>query len=355
MMLQETVFNNRVYVFKEEDDWFSPTLDFFNRMFKAASLSSPEEVKFICSGFDYDAYSVKCSDGKDYFVKYSLDRDNKSLAREFASYLNTCPDQIISHGEMSYGGDVVVFSIVLHLFAPSIKEVGVHHLSDIDGFVEYYNSVSEIKESDVIPSVFDKINEWKTEWDLSSFLPYSKDAIKENYNIEIINDCVCELNNFINGATKSLYVSEPALCHGNLKPSNILIRGGRIKFIDYNDCFIGSKDLDLSLFCLKIGASKAYKESLFKAVYGDAIEEQKPYIIISEEIAKRKVFLDCLFGFLKEVFVYDSKRLNKLMEHISIYASMEKDLRTVQFVQKHIEFFNDLFMGAIVGKMEFNG
>lgn len=355
-MNYNSLIKDQAYLFQSEKDLFSENNELIFKIFEDANLGKPTLIQFNTSNIDYDTFKISCGD-QDFILKFSLDEFNSSLKYEFdiikelSTYNTLLP---ISYNKFKFG-DNIHYSIYLNNKNESVKNFGLGSIStNIDIFTDsLFNLQKPIKS---IEKHADKMIKFINNHSISFFDKDIIEAITINTNLDTIKEIVSLLHSEILLLFQSNIFNKNEFCHGNLNQSDILYCFNHFKFINLCDSFYGNSYFDLASLVINCGFSKNIEKKLFNSFMKNKKSNQ-----IAEEwieyrqcfdLVLRKIFLEVLFNYLKEVYLFESNRPAKLLEVIEIFSQNQNDLLKIPVVNKNFKFIYNLFLEPLIGSEE---
>jgi hypothetical protein len=67
------------------------------------------------------------------------------------------------------------------------------------------------------------------------------------------------------------------------------------------------------------------------------------------DLVLRKIFLEILFNFLKEVYIFESERPFKLLDVIDTFSQNQNKFMKIVVINKNFEFIYNLFLQPLIG------
>ena len=352
-MNYNSLIKDQAYLFESEKDLFSENNEFIFKIFEDASLEKPVKIHFNESCIDYDVYDIYC-DNKNYILKFSLDEFNTSLKHEFDIIKKLNVQNVLSpiiYNKFKFG-DLIHYSIYYNEKNESVKDFGLSSItSNIDFFVDcYFNLQKTIKPKVKHKEIMLKFIENHS---LSFFDQDSIDAISSNCDLDKIKEIINILHSEIFKIFQSDIFKKNEFCHGSLNQSNILYCFDHFKFINLCDSFNGNSYYDLCNLVIYCNLNKNLEKKLF-----DSFLKNKKSTQVAEEwieykqcfdLVLRKIFLEILFNFLKEIYLFESKRPFKLLEIIDIFSQNKNNFLKVPIIHQNFKFIYNLFLQPLIG------
>lgn len=350
----ESIYKNRPYLFEIKKDSFEGNEEIIEEILKKENLPfSNVEISFVSSNYNYDVYKV-IDKNNSYCIKYSFDGNNQSIKKEFdmvRSLSNDVSAVAIAYGKLFFG-DAVHYSIFSFENAEDIRSLGISTvMSNLRDFLKDFGALQNYS------AEVDSFNSYLTAFldsvKIERFPEESIEAISAHTNLSIIKDSIKEIESEILCLCDPKVVRRSSLCHGNLKPSNVLCKNGAFKFVDFNDSYCGNQFLDLASLIIHSGLSSGIAKELienFLCEQGREYSEQaRLEYRVCHQIMIRKIFLETLSAYLKEVYVFSSSRPMKILDCIDLFSKNADEFFKISTVMKHKEFIYKTMMEPIVG------
>lgn len=354
-MRLDTLYKRRPYFFEIVEDSFDDSREIIEKICKDAGMNEPDEILFLASSYDYDLYRVEIF-GKFYCIKYSLDKNNRSIKKEYEvlhSINSVVVPEVEKCGVLQFG-DPIHYSIVSYEYAENLKDLGIFPISERRAsFAECFLKLQENKPA-VSGGFANYLSDFLKENSISVFSDEDIQAIGLQSEISIIKEIAANIEKDLYTLSVNAIVKGSALCHGNLKPSNILFRDGVFKFIDFNYSFCGNPYLDLANLSISIGAKEDFQIQLlteYLSAQGkpftknDWVHYRSCY-----DIMIRVVFLKLLFSYLKEVYVFASQNPVKIFEMVQMFAKNDEEFLKIGIVRTHHEFIHRCLLEPVIGR-----
>jgi hypothetical protein len=319
-----TAFNQKNFLIPEANFTTESHKSLISSIMKKHGELEIHEIKIIDDNEEYDSFYVKTSNGS-FCIKLSF--DNVAIFYDYMvlkgiQSLNIAP-VAIDRNEIEFG-KTVYYTIQTFEYSSNLFELGSSSLLHKD----YQNfNLSFFKLASFMPP-----QEVHTYLDnTETHLEYSKNAFnlienlvptiyKEDFKqLKIIyDDTYLEMMNIYN--LKKDSIKQFNLVHGNLDASTILENSFKFKFINFENCFIGSPYYDIFNLVYEIQMS-GMKEFDFvtqkivelgfsksKNECGKELSEYK----ICKQIWIRKKLLDILKEYALEVLVKNKTKYDKV-------------------------------------------
>ena len=249
-------------------------------------------------------------------------------------------------------GDYINYSIYLNEKNESVKDFGLNSItSNLDIFMDSYFNLQkptkpEIKHKEAMSKFIEKHS-------LSFFDKDSIEMISLRYDINKIRQIIEIIHSEIFKIFQSDIFKKNEFCHGNLNQFNILYCFDYFKFINLCDSFMGNSYFDLANLVIYCGFNKNTEKKIF-----DIFLKNKKINSVAEEwmeyrqcfdLVLRKIFLQILFNFLKETYLFESKRPLKFLDVIDIFSKNQNNFLKIPIIHQNFEFLYNLFLQPLIG------
>jgi hypothetical protein len=283
-----------------------------------------QTVKLIDENDDYDSFFIEADD-LGICLKMSFDPIPiyyEHMVLKGIEELQLAP-QVIDRNEIPYG-QKIFYTLQSYEYSDNLNSIGNSAILD-ESFKDFNNKLS-ILHSYIPP---EEVHEYLD--DTKSFLEYQNinfdkiisyvDSGEEEvfkFIKEIYTETFSEMLNIFNDNEKK--ITSKRFVHGNLNSSTIINNLSKFKFINFENCFLGSPLFDLVniIFELQMTGLKEHdflsrrmKDSKLvenRLMAGSFIEEYK----ICKKIWIRKKFLDLIKEYVKEVIILNKQRTSKM-------------------------------------------
>lgn len=352
-MNYNSLIKDQAYLFESEKDLFSENNEFIFKIFEHANLKKPTKISFSTSNIDYDTFNISC-DNENYILKFSLDEFNSCLKDEFniikkLNIRNTLNP--VAYNKFVFG-DSIHYSIYSSQNNESIKNFGISSMTtNIDTFIDsYFNLQKSIKPKNKHKeTMISFINNHS----ISFFDQDIIEAISNNCDLNKIKEIIDTLHSEIFKIFQSDIFNKDEFCHGDLNQSNILYCFNHFKFINLCNSFEGNLYYDLANLVINCNLNNNLEKKLF-----DSVLKNKKSNLVAEEwmeyrqcfdLVLRKIFLEILFNFLKEVYIFESERPFKLLDVIDTFSQNQNKFMKIVVINKNFEFIYNLFLQPLIG------
>jgi hypothetical protein len=339
----DSIYKNEPYFFEIEKDAFEGGDEIVFEILKNAGIDTNDfSISFVASNQDYDVYRAN-SEKNSYCIKYSMDSKNSSIKREF-DILNLLPNYSTAkaaHYGSKVFGDTIHYSIVSFEKAFDLKSLGISLIMEnLDEFFIKYNSLQQ--ENLQLRSYNEHLNDFLNSVNINNLPQESIEAIESFSDLNLIKQTIKSVEEELFVLSDPKVVRKNSLCHGRLKASNILFNQGTFKFVDFTESYLGNVYLDLSAFCIYSGFNEErerfFLDCFIKSNGKTPCQQDYFEYEVCNQISQRKIFLEILTQYLKEVYVFSSSRPMKILDLVDLFARNNNKFFKIASVKKHYEF-----------------
>lgn len=346
----ETIYKNKPYIFdisaKDKDGE-----ELALKILKSIGYPDATNISFLSSNADYDSFKAS-SGNRSICFKYSLDELSPFFSREFNVLKQLCPfsPSAEKHGSIKFG-DKIQYLVTSFEAAENVKEFGISSIfENLDSFVYSFYQLSRVRTDRTFGQY---LKDFFGRNDFTKLPEHCLQSIKESSKFNNLSQVFEILRNEIEYLAQQNFIKNTEFCHGNLKPSNILVRGGLFKFIDLNDSFMGNRFLDFIHLLLNIGLDLELQKEIIRGIF-EKLGQEFPEEKIAEynncyNLQIRIILYKLMFDYLVEVYLYESSRPNKLLAIVDLFLRNQESFKNIPNIQKYSDFlFNDI-MEPMIG------
>jgi len=314
----------RVFTANQRDEELE---DLVKLMLEKVCDAQVEKVELLSVGSTFDTFKVASNRGNLCF-KYSLDTSSPFFSREAEALKQLYPfcPKVERYGNLNFG-EKMQYILTSFEDAETMADFGVGSFFEFnDSFFYSFNQLEKVKTSRPFSQYFSSFFEKRSlEFLQDQVAPLVEDHTIFERFVGVLNILKNEIERFYNRGQISS--SSEIFCHGNLKPSNILVRGGLFKFIDLQECFLGSRFFDLIYFFTYLGLNLDQQKSFVEKYHSlkqqdfnnnDALEYNDTY-----NLCLRLCIYQEVFNHLIEVYIYEGKRQKKLLDNVNFFLRNE--------------------------------
>jgi serine/threonine protein kinase len=269
-----------------------------------------------------------------------------NILKQLAPFCPTAEKQ----GVVNFG-EKIQYLVCSYEEAENVKNFGVGGV--FENLESFFYSFNQLANVNIDRSFQQYLKDFFERNQIANLPEYSRDAIKESSDLDKIGDILNCLKSEITYLSNNDCFFKSEFCHGNMKPSNILINSGYFKFIDLHDGFMGNRFFDLCRFFMQLGMSlesqKHFISEFLKTQNQDFNHQQIQEYNTCYNAVIRCVAYQAIFDYLIEVYLYESSRPQKLLDAIDLFARNEESLKQIPSLQKHIGFLFKDILEPIIG------
>lgn len=335
------IFSGRLYTLptNKQPDRADKTL--IKKILEKDSCEIPlKNLELVKVGEDYDLYFIKTED-KVYSFKLSFDPDNKSLKREM-SFIKKA--KIKSAPTFVSGGNIVVGDKLFYLLcetrpSESIADYGLGAISgQFDKFLEDY---AELYNQSSSSYTFKK----QTKDFVSSFNfqdLFGQDEIgyiEQSSDYKLCESIIGTLQKDILNLSKNLNHTFQNTILGDVDLSYIFYDGVDFQFFDLKNSCAGHAFSDFINISLTLGLNKDAEKSLItKACSKLNIAYDQSLFALFHSIELRKKALKLFCNYLKEIYLYESQRIEELFKISQEFTASYEQYCKIPIVKQNRHF-----------------
>jgi thiamine kinase-like enzyme len=341
------LFKDRVFYSHHKKTCSEKEVDFVKLILSKINkpIKSPSNIELISINDEYDLYRFE-HQKKSFCLKVSLDPECNEIKKEFKNLKKINPmisPLLYESGEMKIGDDICYLLIAFEN-AESVYSFGNSII--MTEFESFCNSYKLFQNSKRITNSYKNylINFFKNH-DLNIFPKDSINMIKENSDFDKIYQFVESLKDDLKYLTDERLIKSNFICHGDLNTKNILYKNGLFKFINFGNCFSSHCFLDLADLFISMGASQKLEKELLDSFCSHLninFEENKKLYVLCSNIAIRKKILSIIFDYLKEIYLFDSLRDDKIIYLNSQFLDNYQRFLTIEQFFQNKELFSKI-------------
>lgn len=266
-----------------------------------------KSVSLVKNGENYDSY--KLIGDKNLFLKLSLDESNV-----FKSQINPIHSpKVLAVGSIDYG-DEFFYLIEEFVDSQTVLEMGDSILS------KNHNKLSaQIKEYGIeslaVPSFQEALQQRFEKSDFQKDEQYNRLVQENSENYQLLVSELTEAKDKIQREYSSKFGGN-SLVHGNVSPSNLFLGNQGFVFSSWEKSFRGNRLFDLAEICFNFEVSKNVEYGLFLDLRTN--EEWDSYLTLKSYWSNVRL-IDLFCDYVKEVFVYNSKRDDEILKIIRLF------------------------------------
>lgn len=304
------------------------------------NLGKIQKSLTIGNGEDYDSYKVETPDGN-FLIKISL--DGERILKKESDVLKSLEKtklapKPISCGKISYG-DSLDFSVSSFEPLESCENLGKS--------IILFNGealVSKLREVHKLPIVADSLEETiRQKFEKTAFdgEEYSKLLKTNSPNFQLLNEELSLAKKQIQDSFRPEFDGN-SLCHGFLKPTNVLLGARDLKVINWQHSFIANPMIELADLRMAFDFDDSFEYKMFCAYNESDKYSWEEYLQARNFWASIKL-VDYIFSYVREVYLFQSLRQDKMLEIFSSFCRNFRFFDHIPAFKKHKEEIVGLF------------
>jgi hypothetical protein len=317
-------FNQRIFLTPRADFVTEGQTELIKLIFAKHGEKYLNKIKLIDENDDYDSFLVETSD-RGFCLKMSFDQvpifyDYMTLVG--IEHLNISP-QAIGRYEIDYG-KTIYYTMQTFEYSDNLASQGTSSILE-ESNAKFFEILAKLHTYQPPEEVWPHLD------DTESYLQYHKLIFESVLNYVDQNEV--EEFNFLKQFHQEVFddmfsyfeknkskLFQKKLVHGNLDASTIISNNGNYKFINFENCFLGSPFFDLSnlVFELQMNGLKEY-DFITKRIKDYELTQNRLKALnylneykICKYIWTRKKLLDLICEYIKEVIILNKTRIDKL-------------------------------------------
>ena len=355
-MSVSNLFLNKAYFLPVKHGIEESELEFVSLLLK--SLDNPIEatdIKHISINDDYDIYKYTYQN-LNFCIKISLDPDCEKINHESLNLKKINPlirPQYIKDGRIKIGDDIR-YVITSFENAESLKDLGRSHL--VENFESFCNSYLLMQNSEKTNHSYkDYLSFFFSATDLNNSLTEDAlESIKSYTDFNLVEKILINLKNEILTSYNEVFAEQKFICHGQLNMSSIISRNNLFKFINFDNCYNSHCFLDLSELIIELGIPN-HEEILMVEKFSKSlgIEFDKNALVLYNtcyKISLAKKALEFIMAYLKEVYLYSSHRVNKIIDIADKFSQCFDRFMKINILNQNKEFILKMLMEPILNE-----
>ena len=334
------LLQDKVFVFAQNPTPSDSEIYFLDMAANAAELTGAKNYETVKHGENYDLYKADSNSGQK-FIKLSLDPS-------YDFYKDPEPP----NGPKTFkiiqfdAGIPVVAKIEDAISGQNLVEIGESALN-----FGWKNVVEAIVQNSQTSSPRTLKQHLK---DL-----YKKTSLEEDENLrtlietnstnyQLVKSGILELKQEVQTLYKPWYSAE-TLIHGNLSADNIFFTKDRAAFSSWGSSYSGHLFLELAALKMNLDFPADLEYNMFLALKESAGVSQswEDYNQCKIFVSSYK-FLECVYSFIKETFLFEGERKNELLKLSSYFCRNLGSFSKLSGFKKHQDELLKLFSSPVV-------
>ena len=302
---------------------------------------------------DYDLFSLFDDKKQKYNLKISLDDSEGILKKESTALKNTKCSNIpvfIDYAKVKVGEEVTCLLTKVE-DGENIRDFGRSVIfRDIDKFISCYCNV--FKDSKPVRRSYNSVLALSLEnMCFNKFLPDdSLNAFKNYTDYELCLEFLTELKKELIDHKKQVKEHLHDKCHGNLCLEAISYNYNIFYFDLLHNVSMGNKYVDLIDIMLGLGLKKE-DDNRFLNLFCDKLQVPHNNEIYEKfyQLQIRKKLAELIISYIKEVYLYDSYRYQKIFFIADTFSQCYKRFCSIDIFKKNREFIMKTICEPIFG------
>jgi len=326
-----TAFSQRNFLIPRSDFTLDSDKELIKLIMNKHGENFIESIKLIDDNEEYDSFFIKSESGS-YCLKLSM--DSTAIFYDYMiisgiSYLNIAP-QPIHRDEIEINNKKIFYTIQTFEYSFNIAEIGTSEIVN-SLFTSIKNTLQKLNSLKLPSAIEDHLDDCKSffnyhkmRFDIIETMLYDNSLFPRLLTIKsIYNDVLNEINSILLLKENSI---KRKLVHGNLNPKTIIENSNAIKFVNFENSFLGSPYFDIAglVFDVQMDGLKEFdfvttmiSELGFAENKNKCAKELIEYKIC-KKIWIRKRLLDLLKEYLIDILIKNKKeKMIKFCKEIS--------------------------------------
>jgi thiamine kinase-like enzyme len=309
------------------------------------SLDKPifaENIKFISETENYDVYKYE-SEGYSYCIKISLDPNCKEINHE-SKHLKKINSLIrpayIKDGVVKVG-DELRYIITSCENVENLNDLGrSYFLDNFDSFCDSYRLMQQSDKINV--SYKDHLSEYFEMSQVENLMEDSLQSIKDYTNFPLINNIMKNMKNELMVRYDESFSNQKFICHGSLNGENIISKNGLFKFVNFGKCYSSHCFLDLNEIVIELGLPENIEFDLLETfchkLNMDMSKDSLKMYKKCQQIVLIKKGIQLIMSYLKEVYVFDSRRIGEILKISDKFSQSYNRYMTISHFKNNEDF-----------------
>ena len=353
------LFQNKAYVIPSHMASENGDIELVKFLLNSLDESiSPEDVEFITTTEDYDIYKYNYKN-LSYIIKISLDSSCQKIQHEANNLKKINP--IIRADYVGDGiaivSDPLRYIITSYENAESISDIGVSYLLEhFDNFCYSYSLMQEpINCLPIASSYKDYLSNCFRMANIEEFFSEEAiDGIKSYTDFNLLKKIMNDMKNELALSYDPALSSTKFICHGNLNSDNIITRNEMFKFINFDSCYRSHCFLDLSEFFIEFGVPENSELKMLTVFCSYLNIDFNPDTIKfykkCYEMTLIKKGIEIIINYLKEVYLYRSYRIDKIIEISDKFSKSYNRYMSISYFRNNRDFITKTITEPILNR-----
>lgn len=346
-MYLNSLFKDRAYVLPLKTDLSKSEIKFINKILKNFDDNiNIQKIKLVEVNENYDIYKI-ISDNEVLMLKFSFDVKNKTFNREIKNLKkepfnnsSICP-KFLYGGRVNVGENILC-SITSFPNGDRVYDLGASEFRKrFSNFLSFYKKIHLYKEIRSCNLTYERIKKEKlNELNLGKIL--DEDGVKFIENHSDYSRCALifdSIDKEIKSLLKQTKQHQSGYVINEVRDKSIYIDNASVCFCNLGDVSLGHAFSDLASFIVEFNVDENLeKEFLKKACDELDIEFNQQVYNLYYGIELRLKALTCFISYLKEVYLYESLRIDEILNLINKFSLSYKRFCSIPTFKKHRDF-----------------
>ena len=340
-MKTSSIFKDRLYSLPSSGRITAAETKIIKRILEHSKCDiSIDKLSLICVEEDYDFYEINSGDNI-FELKFSLDCDSEKFIREIKNIKNSksiATSKYLDSGKVKVGDDIL-YLICQSVRSESLFDYGRSHLAtDLNLFCDFYEDyASKDNYRTVYKTILSKFLE---ESDMSSVFDQDQKSYIESHSD--YSRCELIINNLksdIKERLKDIPKTYTGNIIGDFAKNSLFVNSEGFLFKDLRYGCKGHFYSDIANLVLFHGFNKKIEKAILDRVSDRmGVDLNQKLYEAFYEIQLRVKALQCLLQYLKEVYLYESSRIEIIISIIDCFSQNYKRFCTIPIVKDHRTF-----------------
>lgn len=316
MALVSNLFKNKIYLLAQQKQVFDLEKGIISEIFSEHNLGSVNSLDFIDANENNDLFLVTTNSDQ-FYVKLSFEL-NSGLKKEFELLqknigfkLTTFP---IAHGNLKKFN--LEYEVLAKIPYPNLYDFGWSALhSSLESVPYFAANLHDLYPVEQLAKSKDYLN-FYLDFDIFKVPDFQVDWIENHRRIKnIVKEQIIELQKIIKNLLKNFELKEEVVCHGDLKPSNILIGQDGLKIINLEKSYLGDRCFDFA--CMKYVFYYSIQQDIKlwqKYCELTSVEFRVSDYRRYQDLAGYFMLLKIMVNYLTEVYVLKGCKQNRVLQ-----------------------------------------
>ena len=336
-----SIFKDRLYNLPVSSNPSKAERKIVSKILDSCGIKTPEsKTSLLYVEEDYDFYTIK-DDVRGFDLKFSLDHESKNFLREIKN-VKSCKSQYSPKyvkSDTIKVGDKICFLLCESDLSESLFDYGRSILpSNLTLFCDCYADFASNSNYRTLYKTIVKESVMQSDMD-QIFDEDQKEFIEDNSDYQKCKTIVDQLKSEILDRVEKLPKLYTGNILGDMSKNSIFTSGDQFLFKDLRFACKGHIYSDIANIVLFYGFNTFVENELLKTASEKCgIELNKNLYRVYYELELRRMALYYLLQYLKEVYVYESMRVETIIQIIDSFSQSYKRLCKIPIFKEHRKF-----------------